>query len=138
MRSALKRNSQARYLRLLEVPQFTVVFGRLPPSLIREISLQYYATPFFSPLITVFSPPSLLNSSTAASAPSAKLTFTPRVEEHDDVLAAAVTCRRLALDGAAGHCQPVEATDGAGRRVDRQLHLVAALLHDLGRPAFVR
>lgn len=90
-----------------------------------------------SPLVTAFSPPALLNSLTAMSAPSAKLTCTPRVEEHDDVPAAAVSCRRLVLDGATGHRQPVQATHGAGRRADRQLHLVAALLRDLGRPAFV-
>lgn len=70
------------------------------------------------------------------SAPSAKLTFTPRVEEHDDVLAAVVSCCRLVLDGAAGHRQPILAAHGAGWRVDGQLHLVAVLLHNLGLPAF--
>lgn len=104
-------------------------FWRTPPSLITNISsVRHRVMQRHAPL---------LNSSAAASAPSAKLTFTPRVEEHDDVLAAAVSCRRLALHGAAGHRQPVEATHGAGRRVDRQLRLAAALLHNLGRPAFV-
>lgn len=65
------------------------------------------------------------------------LTFTPRVEEHDDVLAAVVSCCRLPVDGAAGHRQPILATHGAGRWADGQLQLVAALLHNLGLPAFI-
>lgn len=71
------------------------------------------------------------------SAPSAQLTFTPGVEEHDDVPAAAVSCRGLVPVGAAGHRQPVQAAHGSGRRADRQLHLVAAPLRDLRRPALV-
>lgn len=84
------------------------------------------------------SPPSPLHSLTVMSAPSAELTFTPGVEEHEDVLAAVVSCcrRRLGLGGAARRRQPVLAAHGAGWRVDGQLHLVAALLHNLGLPAF--
>lgn len=72
------------------------------------------------------------------SAPRAKLTFTPGVEEHDDVLATDVSGRGLAPEGAAGHRQRVAAAHGAGGRLDGQLQRVAALLHDLGPPALVR
>lgn len=89
----------------------------------------------FSPLITCLlsSPLFLILKRLFA----AKLTFAPRVEEHEDVLVAVVNGCCLALCGASRHREPIQATHGTGWRVDGQLDFVAILFHDLGLPAFI-
>ena len=73
----------------------------------------------------------------ARSQTAANLTFTPRVEEHDDVLAGVVSSCWLALHGAARHRESVQAAYSGGWRVDGQLDRGAVLLDDLGLPAFI-
>lgn len=65
------------------------------------------------------------------------LTFTPRVEEDDDVLAGVVNCWLLVLRRLSRDSEAEQADHSGGRGVHGQLDLVAGLLCDLGLPAIV-
>lgn len=65
------------------------------------------------------------------------LTFTPGVEEQDEVLVGVVSSCNLVLYRAGHHSEPVQSNHSVGWRVDGQLDLVAVLLYDFGLPAFV-
>lgn len=90
-----------------------------------------------SSLLSPVSAPLPCPRSTLPFTPAANLTFTPGVEEHDDVLAGVVSGRRLGRRGGARRREPVQTAHCIGWGVDGQLDLVAALLYDLGLPAFI-